>query len=116
MTSFEAFTEICRYLLGKDFCIADPVDGDTARDIFVREIKKRYPAADESPVDKWRRKHKRCIWCIYCVPDQVFDPNSQMFETRYNCAAKCIKRIDYNMPRPFCTLFNLKKEKENGEC
>ena len=111
MTSFEAFTEFCCYLLGKDFCITDPVDCDTARDIFVREIKKRYPAADESPVDKWRRKHKRCRWCIYCVPYQVFNPNSQMFETRYSCEAKYIMRIDRDIPRPFCTLFNLKKEK-----
>ena len=110
MTSLEAFTEVCCHLLGKDFYIVDPVNGDTGRDILVEEIKKRYPAKDMSPVDKWRCKHKRCGWCIYCVPDQVFDPNSQMLETRYNCAAKCIKRIDCNMPRPFCTLFNLKKE------
>ena len=110
MTDFEAFTEICYYLLGKDFTVTDPVNRDACRDMLVEEIKRRYPAIDVSPVDKWRRKHKRCIWCIYCVPDQVFNPNSQMFETRYNCAAKCIKRIDCNMPRPFCTLFNLKKE------
>lgn len=109
MTPDEAFSEICGYLLGKDFYIVAPVDGDTARDILVKEIKNRYVAKDISPVDKWRYKHKRCIWCTHCVPDRAFNPNSQMFETQYGCAAKCITRIDRNMPRPFCTLFNLKK-------
>ena len=54
MTPNEAFSEICGYLLGKDFYIIDPVDSDTARDILVKEIKNRYAAKDISRLTNWR--------------------------------------------------------------
>lgn len=109
-TSQDALNQIIDHLLGKHWYIVDPVGGDQARELIVDEIKRQYSARDESPVDKWRRKHKRCAWCIHCKSECVFDPNSQMFETKYTCYAKRLKYIDIDIPRPFCSIFNLKKE------
>ena len=65
-----------------------------------------YPGAGESPVAKWRRKHKKCKWCIYCkhvVPPAMCCPSF------CECIAKD-KIINEDIPRPFCSLFALKKE------
>lgn len=60
----KAFGELQDHFLGKDFYIADPVSGERAVKIITDTIKSTYPGAGESPVDKWRRKHKKCKWCI----------------------------------------------------
>lgn len=49
----------------------------------------------EDPVDAWRRKHRKCLFCEYC-------------EQMRWCGAKA-KCVDYNMWRPWCKLFKLKK-------
>ena len=61
----KAFEELQDHFLGKGFYIADPVSGEQAVKIITDTIKSTYPGAGESPVDKWRRKHKKCKWCIY---------------------------------------------------
>ena len=114
MKSDDALNEICNHLLGKNWYIADSVGSDQARDIIVDEIKKNYPAKDETAVDKWRRRHKRCAWCTHCKSDHIFNPNSLSIETRYNCEAKKHWNIEIDRPRPFCTLFILKNEFWNG--
>ena len=48
MKSDDALNEICNHLLGKNWYIADSVGSDQARDIIVDEIKKNYPAKNES--------------------------------------------------------------------
>ena len=113
MEAQEALNKLCRHLLGGDWYIVDPVGVEQGNDIIVDQIMKRYPAVDETPVDKWRRKHKRCKWCIHHKPYTVFNPNSQSFETCYECKAKDVSPINIDIPRPFCTLFNLKKENQD---
>ena len=114
MKSDDALNEICNHLLGKNWYIADPVGSDQARDIIVDEIKKNYPAKNETAVDKWRRRHKRCAWCTHCKSGHIFNPNSLSVETRYDCEAKEHWNIKIDRPRPFCTLFILKNEFWNG--
>ena len=109
MKSDDALNEICNHLLGKNWYITDPVGSDQVRDIIVDEIKKNYPAKDETAVDKWRRRHKRCAWCTHCKSGHIFNPNSLSIETRYDCEAKEHWNIKIDRPRPFCTLFILKK-------
>ena len=75
---------------------------------LFRDNKKNYPAKDETAVDKWRRRHKRCAWCTHCKSSHIFNPNSLSIETRYNCEAKKHWDIEIDRPRPFCTLFILK--------
>ena len=102
----KAFKELRDHFLGKDFYIADPVGGEQSVEIITAEIKSTYPGAGESPVAKWRRKHKKCKWCIYCkhvVPPAMCCPSF------CECIAKD-KIINEDIPRPFCSLFALKKE------
>lgn len=96
----KAFGELQDHFLGKDFYIADVVNGEQAVKIITDTIKSTYPGIGESPVDKWRRKHKRCKWCIY--HKHVVPPFCE-------CAAKD-KIINEDVPRPFCRLFALEKE------
>lgn len=114
MNAQAAVNKLCEHLLGKDWYIVDPVGVEQEIDIIVDQIIKRYPAVDESPVDKWRRKHKKCRWCTHCGVYTLIDPISKEFDYRNECKAKGIKLINENIPRPFCTLFELKKEKENA--
>ena len=102
----KAFEELQDHFLGKDFYIADPVSGEQAVKIITDTIKSTYPGAGESQVDKWRRKHKKCKWCIYhrhVVPPFGCCPSF------CECVAKD-KIINEDIPRPFCRLFALKKE------
>jgi hypothetical protein len=109
MKTQDAVNKLCTHLLGKNWYITDPVNGDMANAIIVEEIVKKYPAVDESPVEKWRRKHKRCMWCSHCVGRRVMD-RDLIFYTIYDCKAKGRDDVNIDIPRPFCTLFELKKE------
>ena len=55
----DALRSISKHLLGEKWYSigADPVN---VWEEMVRTICERYPAVDESPGDKWRRRHKRC--------------------------------------------------------
>ena len=96
----KAFKELRDHFLGNDFYIVDPISGDPSVESIVDTIKSTYPGAGESPVDKWRRKHKKCKWCIY--HKHVVPPFCE-------CVDKD-KIINEDIPRPFCRLFALKKE------
>lgn len=102
----KAFKELQDHFLGKDFYIADPVSGEQAVESITDTIKSTYPGAGESPVDKWRRKHKKCKWCIY---HKFVSPPALCCPVYCECIAKD-KIVDENIPRPFCSLFALKKE------
>ena len=80
------------------FTISSFAVGALIISIFIR--------SGEYPVAKWRRKHKKCKWCIYCkhvVPPAMCCPSF------CECIAKD-KIINEDIPRPFCSLFALKKE------
>ena len=102
----KAFKELQHHFLGKNFYIADPVGGEQAIEIITDTIKSIYPGVEESPVDKWRRKHKKCKWCIY---HKFVRPPALCCPVYCECTAKD-KIVNENAPRPFCSLFALKKE------
>lgn len=103
----KAFKELQDHFLGKDFYIADPVNGEQSVEIITDTIKSTYPGAGESRVDKWRRKHKKCKWCIY---NKHVVPPAMCCPSFCECIAKD-KIINEDIPRPFCSLFALKEEK-----
>lgn len=102
MTAQDALNKLVDHLLGRDWYIADPVGGEQANEIIVDQICKRYPAVDEDPVNRYRRRHKKCIWCKH------------YYGVTGECRAKSIIINNYKASKPhrFCTLFNL-KGKEN---
>lgn len=61
--------------------------------------------SNESPVNKWRRRHKRCGWCQHVTykvgPGYVYA----------YCRAK-EKTVDIDIPKPFCSCFELTEYKE----
>lgn len=105
----KAFKELQDHFLGKDWYIAEPLSGEQAIEFTTDTIKALYPGDGESPVDKWRRKHKRCKWCTYCHSVLPADMCCPPF---FECTAKD-KIVNEDVPRPFCSLFALKKEKQN---
>ena len=101
-----AFAELKEHFLGKNYYIADPVSGEQAVKIITDEIKSIYPGAGESPVAKYRRLHKKCKWCIY---HRHVIPTVPACPSFCECTAKD-KVVNEDFPRPFCSLFALKKE------
>lgn len=51
-------------------------------------------------VDEWRRKHRRCEFCEHLRHYEKYG---------FNCKAKQ-KLVSIGIPRPFCRLFELRKE------
>ena len=98
MEAQEAVNKLCDHLLGKDWYIADPVSTNQANDIIVEEIIGKYKGVTESPINRWRRRHKKCKFCKHCVPVSVLEGN---------CLAKD-KIVDMKISRPFCSVFQLK--------
>lgn len=61
-------------------------------------------------VQEWRNKHRRCAWCVHARAEEVYDDGYTYLDiTIYTCTAKC-KRVDPTTPRPFCRLFEQRKE------
>lgn len=48
MCAQEAVNQLCKYLLGENWYIADPVNNLQANAIIVDEIKAKYPPSDRS--------------------------------------------------------------------
>ena len=109
MEAKDALNELADHLLGKKW-YSNCYDVNSVNEDIVDTIKQRYPAVDESPVEKWRRRHKRCYFCSHCsiTPSIPFSPDV------YICEAKG-KTVNIDIPRPFCILFELKKEKKDNE-
>ena len=61
----------------------------------------------EDPVDAWRRKHRKCLFCEYCERTPYVQTLSSPSTIKW-CRAKA-KCVDYDMWRPWCKLFKLKK-------
>ena len=108
MKAQDTVNKLAEHLLGRDFYIADPVNGEQANEIIAKEICSRYSAVDEQPIDKYRRKHKKCKWCVY---GKRIIPILPEVPPYYECIVKD-KIVNSNISRLFCTTFQLKR-KEN---
>lgn len=103
----EALSTLATHLLGEDW-YSMGIDLSDVCDEMVQTIRKRYPAVDESPGDKWRRRHKRCKFCTHCrVTPPIDIPCVNSF---FECDVK-ERKVNLNTPRPFCYMFELRKEK-----
>lgn len=63
-------------------------------------------------VTEWRNKHRRCAWCIYCEKRSGIDVVAGGLDyeaIKYYCTAK-LKRVDHMTPRPFCRVFEQRKD------
>lgn len=102
----DALLSVANHLLGDNWYIAEDVGNDAAAEIIASEIKMRYPKVHMSDVDKWRCRHKRCEFCVHAKrnPPEISGCNNYVW-----CDAKRRIKSD-SRPRPFCTLFTLKKE------
>lgn len=105
MNAYAALGKLKDHLLGKDWYIIDSCCAEQGNDLIVDAILRKYPAVDESPVNKWRRKHKRCVWCHHCTTKL-----GHGYILTY-CKAKQ-KGVDIDIPRPFCKCFELEVTKE----
>lgn len=114
MNAQKAVNLLCTHLLGEDWYIVDPVRNEEANDIIVEAIMKMYPPKTMTRIDKWRKRHKQCRWCTHCYEDLGFDDTERSIYVSYKCKAKGLTLLKPYRSRPFCTLFNLKKEKENA--
>lgn len=103
----DALIAISNHLLGEKW-YSIGVDPVNVREEMVRTICERYPAVDESPGDKWRRRHKRCKFCTHCRATPPIDiPCVNSF---FKCDVK-ERKVNLNTPRPFCYMFELRKDK-----
>lgn len=102
MTAQEAVNKISSHLLGRDwysyYTNHDDINGE-----IVETICSRYSSKYEDPVDKWRRKHKRCYFCRHL---KYLD--NPCGTGAFQCQAKT-RLVNIEIPRPFCVLFELKR-------
>lgn len=96
MSNNEAIYKLAAHFLGKDW-YSYYTNTDDINDEIVDTICKRYRGVDESPANKWRRRHKRCKFCTHM---------NEFFE----CKVKECK-VNPSTPRPFCYAFELRKVK-----
>lgn len=107
MDAQTAVNKLRDHFLGKDYYIVDPVSPMQANAIIVDEIISRYRSDSESPVSKWRRKHKKCRFCKHCK----YSPMIFGHDPAPWCTAKK-KTVDDEIPKMFCRAFQLKPFKE----
>ena len=100
MEAQDAVYKLEEHLLGRGWYASDWENNATANQRIVNEIIGRYKGVTESPVNKWRRKHRRCEFCKHCV-----------LGSRDICEPKN-KFVNSRAPRPFCACFQLKPYKE----
>ena len=92
----DALLSIATHLLGEKW-YSISMNPANVREEIVQAICERYPAVDESPGDKWRRRHKRCKFCMH-------------LNDFLECNVKECK-VNPSTPRPFCYMFELRKVK-----
>lgn len=105
MDAQKAVDILADHLLGENWYIADPVSGSQANDIIVDEIRSLYKPVDRSPVEKYRRRHKKCKWCAYMRHE-----GNGLWGVYYELCAAKDKIVNDDLPRPFCSCFKLKME------
>ena len=104
--------KLADHLLGEGWYIADSVGVDQANEFIYEEICRRYEAVDESPINRWRRRHPRCKWCHYCksVTENGVTAAIPAIST---CLAKDIS-VAVDAPKPFCGAFVLEPYPEQN--
>ena len=101
----DALNELAKHLLGEDWYIVDPVGPEQAAEIILETIRGKYTAVNENPVDAYRRKHKKCVWCKHVKMRTCFDRYGG-FDKFYECSAKGVI-VNEKANHPFCKLFEL---------
>lgn len=104
MKAQDAVYAIVDHFLGKSWYIVDSMGSEQANEVILEELRKQYPAVDETPVDRYRKAHKRCKWCTFC---KHVIPVGLVCYPFHECEAKD-KIVNPDIPRPFCRMFNLK--------
>ena len=105
MSNNEAICKLADHFLGKDW-YSYYTNTEDINDEIVYTICKRYRGVDESPVNKWRRKHKRCYFC-----DNLKLIENPIGSDTFVCDAQA-KPVNTDIPPPFCRIFVLRMEKE----
>ena len=103
MNAQTALNKLKDHLLGKNWYIVDPVGGEQGNEIIVNEIMSKYPAKDKDPVEEYRWKHRKCIWCKHC---------NEFMGGYGTCKAKA-KSVNPNRSHNFCKMFQIKEENKN---
>ena len=104
MEAQEALNKICSHLLGKNWYIIDPICNLQANDIIYEEICRKYPRDNDSPKDKYRRKHPKCKFCHYAKYRVLHEG------AFCECTVK-EKLVNDEIPRYLCKAFELRREK-----
>lgn len=110
MEAQEALNYLEKYLLGDNYYIVDPVNNMQGNAIIVDEIVSRYKGRGESPASKWRRRHKKCIFCKHCsyTPAVAYPDPSPWCDVKMKC-------VNERSPRHFCSAFQLKSYLPEGD-
>lgn len=100
----KALTKLAHHLLGKDW-YSVYADREGIYNDIVDTICRKYRGAKEDSVRKWRRRHKRCLFCehLEMLPDL---PGVIRSLDEGWCRAKS-KQVNYSRRR-ICGLFELK--------
>ena len=104
----DALTELAHHFLGEDW-YSNYMNHENIYKDIVNTICRRYQGVKEDPVRKWRRRHKRCLFCNHfkSFPDIPFGIGR---DDDGWCKAKS-KRVNDSCRR-ICRLFELKGEKK----
>lgn len=105
MTAEETVAALAKYLLGDDWYSVYTNHEDIYDDI-ANTVRRRYRKVKESPVNAWRRRHKRCLFCAHAKYRENPTGTGSLI-----CRAKN-KIVSLDIPRPFCTVFELERDKE----
>ena len=111
LSAQKALDILTTHLLGEGYYIVDPVNNLQGNAIIVDDIIGMYKGVTESPVNAWRRKHKRCEFCQYCRYEFLPDSYGGV-DAGWMCRAKMKPITMRNTPRPFCRVFKLNPFKE----
>ena len=99
--------KLCEHLLGKDW-YTDAIHNDMVNDVIFQEITAKYKTVDESPVDHYRRTHKKCKFCAHMIYAAKHDVPT-IEPPYFKCVAK-YKKVNPDIPRPFCKVFKLSRK------
>ena len=64
-------------------------------------------------VKDWRNKHRKCLWCTHFRINEYFDYEMDSKAHYFWCEAKQ-KRVNQNIPRPFCRVFQQNDLEDNS--
>lgn len=108
MLAYEmALESLSVWLLGDYYYAFDGNCGAQSADDFVKDIKQNYPYAGMGKIDKWKEKHRKCLYCQHA--QRLAPPAIPYSDGFCWCAAKKARKRK-TLPRCFCPLFQVKHE------